>query len=101
MFTKLDKKPDNISALLQRYDSILNYLRTSGALLGAMRPEYLLSYEDYMKYRNANSSDDIFQTADLPTFRSSGTTTSATVVGNSNIQKIIIQRDYPKLSVIY
>jgi hypothetical protein len=39
-----------IEKLLKQYEDVLTYLKTHGALLNTVRPEYLLNMQDYIRY---------------------------------------------------
>eukprot|EP00762_Andalucia_godoyi_P000316 ANDGO_03161.mRNA.1 hypothetical protein H310_00289 len=40
---------DGVQSLMNRYDEVLSFLKSHGALLNDVRPEFLLRYEDYLR----------------------------------------------------
>ncbi|PRP78761.1 hypothetical protein PROFUN_00934 [Planoprotostelium fungivorum] len=41
-----------VNLTVQRYEIFLNFLRSLGGLFGALKPEFLLSWEEFHRYRN-------------------------------------------------
>ena len=58
-------KKDNLKALLQQYEELINYLKVNGAHLNTVRPEYLLSFSDYNKFLKMNPSPENMKTKTL------------------------------------
>ena len=44
------KRIDRAEALFKQYDEMIRVLKIEGALLNHIRPEYLLSYPDYLAW---------------------------------------------------
>src|SRR5690242_18969001 len=55
--------------MVQRYEALLNFLRSHGGLFGGLKPEFLLDLESFIKFRNATQ------------------------------MRIFLDRDFPKLSI--
>jgi hypothetical protein len=54
--TKLSpNRNDAVKELLSQYEQLLTYLKSFGALLNVVRPEYLMRYEDYIKVVSMNN----------------------------------------------
>ena len=52
----VNNKKDMLKSLVTQYEELINFLKVNGAHLNTVRPEYLLSYNDYMKFLKQNPS---------------------------------------------
>ena len=51
-----NNKKDMLRSLVTQYEELINFLKVNGAHLNTVRPEYLLSYSDYIKFLKQNPS---------------------------------------------
>mmetsp|Transcript_43635 Transcript_43635/g.42161 ORF Transcript_43635/g.42161 Transcript_43635/m.42161 type:complete len:195 (+) Transcript_43635:871-1455(+) len=49
---------DNLKALLQQYEDMINHLKVNGAHLNTVRPEYLISLSDYNKFLKLSPKEE-------------------------------------------
>eukprot|EP00931_Biecheleriopsis_adriatica_P036216 TRINITY_DN2086_c0_g1_i7.p1 TRINITY_DN2086_c0_g1~~TRINITY_DN2086_c0_g1_i7.p1 ORF type:complete len:2928 (-),score=554.29 TRINITY_DN2086_c0_g1_i7:9-8792(-) len=47
------KEMVKIQALMQQYESLLNFLKQHGALLSSVRPEHFLSFDQFLRYQQS------------------------------------------------
>lgn len=49
---------DTLKILMTQYEELINFLKINGAHLNTVRPEYLLSISDYVKFLKLNPREE-------------------------------------------